>query len=134
MLYKTEDIVEMSIPALTNPEVRRVSNQPAFTVSDNFSLSHNANIDPLMDLPGYSLCFSPLAFAPLAYESPKKAIAVQKPLSPAPEKESSPPKATPKSPPSSRTMPVQLKIRNSYKQLQFDYERLAEPEPIIHEE
>ena len=136
LLYKTEDIVEMSIPALANPEIRLVSNNPVFLASENMSFSHNLDLDPMLDIPGFSLGFAPSAFAPIPYESPKEALPAQKPLTPAPKKEVSPPIASQQPSPPSRSLPIQLKIRHHLNQFEFDFdfERIAAPEAIITRE
>jgi len=135
LLYKTEDVVEMSIPALANPEIRLVSNNPAFLASENMSFSHNLDLDPMLDIPGFSLGFATSASsAPTPYKSPKEAVPAQKPLSPAPRKEVSPPIASQQPSPPSKALPIQLKIRPHMNQFEFDFERIAAPEAIITRE
>ncbi|KAK4697893.1 hypothetical protein P7C71_g256, partial [Lecanoromycetidae sp. Uapishka_2] len=134
LLYKTEDIVEMSIPALASPEIRLVSDQPTLLAPDNFMYPYD--VDPLICLPGYSLVASS-KFAPATYQSPKAASAAHKPLSPAPKRESPPKKSQqpqPSPPSPSKTLPVQLKIRPHLKKLEYDYERPAVPDAITHDE
>ena len=134
LLYKAEDIVQMSVPALANPEIRLLSDNPSFLASLSIPLSHNADLDPLLDIPGFSMGFAPSAFASVAYQSPKEAIAVQKPLSPAPKKKTSPPSASQQPSSPSKALPIQLKIRPHMNQYEFDFEHVAEPKAIIRQE
>ena len=67
LLYKTEDIVEMSRHALSNPVIRLVS-APQISVSANAQFPHDENLDILTDIPGFSSGGFPMPYTPTSAE------------------------------------------------------------------
>lgn len=68
MLYKSEDVAEMSRHTLSNPEIRLVS-AAQIAVSRNPHFSHSVIPDILADIPGFSSSMSQLPFTPTSTES-----------------------------------------------------------------
>ena len=82
LLYKASDIAEMARPALSNPEIRLLSNQPTFLATANAAYSHTADLDALFDLPGFTMGMAP-SFSTLPYHPPQSEPSPpQKTLSP----------------------------------------------------
>ena len=73
LLYKTEDIVEMSRHVLSNPEIRLVS-APQISVSANPQFPHDENLDLLTDIPGFSSGMFPMPYTPPSTEPYKSKV------------------------------------------------------------
>ena len=67
LLYKAEDVAEMSRHNMSNPEIRLVS-APQIGISNNAQFSHNDNLDILTDIPGFSSGMFPLQLTPTSTE------------------------------------------------------------------
>ena len=67
LLYKTEDVVEMSRHFMSNPETRLVST-PQIALSKQ-PLLHDGNMEYLTDIPGFSFCMNHIPFTPTSAES-----------------------------------------------------------------
>lgn len=67
LLYKTEDVAEMSRHTLSNPEIRLVS-PPQIAVSNNAPFTHIGNMEILADIPGFSSSMFHMPFTPTSTE------------------------------------------------------------------
>ena len=68
LLYKTEDVAEMSRHDMSNPEIRLVS-APQIAISNNAHFPHDENLDILTDIPGFSSNIFPMPYTPTSTES-----------------------------------------------------------------
>ncbi|KAL9068225.1 MAG: hypothetical protein Q9161_006358 [Pseudevernia consocians] len=87
LLYKTEDVAEMSRHTLSNPQIRLVSN-PQITLSNNPQFSHTGNLEILTAIPGFSsgpfqLPFTPTSTEP--YQSKVETFSTPRTMTPAPQ-------------------------------------------------
>lgn len=67
LLYKTEDVAEMSRHSLSNPEIRLVS-APQIAFSNNRPYAHTGDLDILADIPGFSSSMFHVPFTPTSTE------------------------------------------------------------------
>lgn len=67
LLYKTEDVAEMSRHTLSHPEIRLVS-APQIAVSNHAQFSHIGDMDILADIPGFSSSMFQMPFTPTSTE------------------------------------------------------------------
>lgn len=67
LLYKTEDVAEMSRHTLSNPEIRLAS-APTIAVANNAHYSHIGDLDILTDIPGFSSSMFQMPFTPTSTE------------------------------------------------------------------
>ena len=58
LLYKIEDIAQMTIHTLSSPEIRLVSNASNFLASATSAYSHTADLGALYDIPGFTMSMS----------------------------------------------------------------------------
>ena len=143
LLYKTEDIAQMAIPTLSNPEIRLVSNAPNFLASATSAYSHTADLDALYDIPGFTMSM-PQSFGGRPYDPPSESIPSppQNTVSTATStKEGFSPSSQATSPPSTEPriieqnpQPMERKFVCTESQLAFDFyqEQIrtkAEPQP-----
>ena len=61
LLYKAEDVAEMSRHAMSNPEIRLVS-APQIPISRNAHFPHDLNLEMLADIPGFSSSMFPMPY------------------------------------------------------------------------
>ena len=131
LLYKAEDIAQMSIAALANPEVRFLSDYPAFAASEATAFSYTADLGLLADIPGFSMGIAP-TYSSLPYHQPKSEPSPPKTrLSPS-MKES----LSPASPGTSRTSPTRSEPENfrvSIEQLEYNYEFIKDRKSLSAE-
>ena len=61
LLYKAEDVAEMSRHAMSNPEIRLVS-APQIPISRTAHFPHDVDLDMLADIPGFSSSMFPMPY------------------------------------------------------------------------
>lgn len=143
LLYKAEDIAQMAIPALSNPEIQLVSNTPTFSASATTAYSQTTDLDVLGDIPGFTMGM-PQSFGCLPYHPPSESLrsSPQKTISPAtstkeglsPSSQATSPASTEQRPPEPKPQPMERRFLYTNEQLDFDLHHAkarasTEPQP-----
>ena len=68
LLYKTEDVAEMSRHTLSNPEIRLLVSDPQIALSSNPQFPHEGNMEFLADIPGLTSSMPLMPFSPTSTE------------------------------------------------------------------
>ena len=126
LLYKAEDIAQMAIPALSNPEIQLVSNAPTFRATATTAYSQTADLDVLRDIPGFTMGM-PQSFGGLPYHHPSESLPSppQNTISPATStKEGLSPSSQATSPPSTEQRPAEPKPRPMERRFLYTSEQL----------
>ncbi|KAK3172527.1 hypothetical protein OEA41_005849, partial [Lepraria neglecta] len=130
LLYKAEDIAQMAIPALSNPEIQFVSNAPTFLASATATAySQTADLDVLRDIPGFTMGMPP-SFGDLPYHPPSESLPSppQNTISPAtstkeglsPSSQATSPASTEQRPAEPKPQPMERRFLYTSEQLDFD--------------